>query len=143
MDGFRNIKKRQTKPDLLISSVFSKHDPPMNNFFVKKNHLQDSTNSWTKPESLTTAKKFLFKERKLPNTKQHTKSDVLQLFSKTLFKPVPPERKRCFLILQKTINFCKKTWIIHDDKFSHDLKLLLTLPLFLLFQPERGGTRTI
>ena len=81
-------KKRQTKPDLLISSVFFKASPTYEQ--LKKNHLQDSTNSWTKPESLTTAKKFLFKERKLPNTKQHTKSDVLQLFSKTLFKPVPP-----------------------------------------------------
>ena len=28
-------KKRQTKPDLLISSVFSKHHPPMNNFKKK------------------------------------------------------------------------------------------------------------
>ena len=83
-------KKRQTKPDLLISSVFFKASPTYEQL-KKKNHLQDSTNSWTKPESLTTAKKFLFKEKKLPNTKQHTKPDFfLQLFSKTFVKPVSP-----------------------------------------------------
>ena len=110
MNGFRNIKKRQTKPDLLISSVFSKHHPPMNN--LKKNICkirpipEQNLNRLRQQKSFCSKKKSSRTQNSIPNL------IFCNCFRKHLSNPSP--RTKTLLL-----NFAKKNDEFLEKNLNH------------------------
>ena len=115
MNGFRNIKKRQTKPDLLISSVFSKHHPPMNNF-KKKNICkirpipEQNLNRLRQQKSFCSKKKSSRTQNSIPNL------IFCNCFRKHLSNPSPRTKTLLLNFAKKNDEFLKKKNLNHSRR---------------------------
>lgn len=101
-------KKRQTKPDLLISSVFSKHHPPMNNFFVLKKPFAIFDQFLNKTWIAYDSKKVFVQRKKAPKHKTAYQIWCFAIVFENIVQTRPPRTKTLLLNFAKNNKFLQK-----------------------------------